>query len=126
MAKKNKGGRPTSMTKETLQKLEQAFSIGASDVEACVYAEIAPATLYNYQEKHPEYLERKTMLKTKPILKARQTVYNNLDDAKHAEWYLERKAKKEFSQKVETEHSGGVKMSINYNGEGKGGDQSDD
>jgi hypothetical protein len=99
---KNKGGRPTVMTEDTLQKLEMAFAIGASDIEACVYADIVPSTLYNYQNDNPEFLERKRMLKDRPLLKARQTVVDNLNDPRHAEWYLERKLKNEFSQRTES------------------------
>lgn len=58
---------------KTLQKMEEAFSWGCSDAEACLYAEIAPATLYNYCKKHPEFLERKEQLKRNPLLLARHS-----------------------------------------------------
>jgi hypothetical protein len=67
-------GRPTIMTPETLQKLEDAFALGCTDLEACVYADISKSTLYNYQEQHPEFVERKEELKEHPVLLARQTV----------------------------------------------------
>jgi len=98
----NKEGRPTVMTDDVLQKLESAFAIGASDIEACTYADISTSTLYNYQNENPEFLERKRLLKEKPLLKARQTVVNSLDDPRHAEWYLERKSKGEFSTREES------------------------
>ncbi len=44
--------RPTSFTKETLQKLEEAFAMDCTDEEACFYANIAPASLYNYQKQN--------------------------------------------------------------------------
>jgi len=99
---KNKGGRPTVMKDEILQKLESVFSYGAPDDEACVYADISPSTLYNYQKQHPEFLERKRLLKNRPILKARQTVVDNLGDPKVAQWFLEHKAKQEFSIRTES------------------------
>jgi len=89
--KKNKGGRPTDMTEATLNKLEEVFAIGGTDLEACFYADISHQTLYNYQEKHPEFLERKQALKERPVLKARQTVVRALDNPKDAQWYLERR-----------------------------------
>lgn len=95
MAKSN-AGRPTVMTELTLKKLEEAFAYGASDNEACFYADISHQTLYDYQKKHPEFIERKEALKERPILTARQTVIDNLSDTKNAQWYLERKRKKEF------------------------------
>ena len=97
-------GKPTKMDELTLKKLEEAFSIGASDKEACFYAGISHQTLYNYQEKHPEYVDRKEALKERPVLMARQTVMNNLaTDVDVAKWYLERKRKAEFSTKTETD-----------------------
>ena len=99
-------GRPTLMTDETLKKLEEAFALGCTDSEACFYADISHQTLYNYQEKHPEFVERKEALKQRPILQARQTVIANLkSDVKNAQWFLERKAKNEFSAKQEVEIS---------------------
>lgn len=100
---KNKGGRPTSVTPETLAKLEQAFSLGCSDLEACIYADISPSILYRFQENNPEFRERKEMLKQKLVLKARTVVANALEkeDENTAKWYLERKARDEFAAKQE-------------------------
>lgn len=94
---KREVGRPTVFTEEVLKKLEEAFSLGCTDKEACLLANISPASLYNYQNENPEFIERKELLKQDPILKARQTVIKALDDPEHAEWYLERKRKGEFS-----------------------------
>ena len=91
-------GRPTIMTPQVLQKLELAFSYGCTDDEACFFADIAPATLYNYQKEYPEFMERKTLLKTRPILLARQTIVNALQtDTRAAQWYLEHRGGAEFS-----------------------------
>lgn len=97
-------GRPTIMTPEIISKLEEVFAIGGSDNEACFYAGIGKSTLYNYQQEHPEFVERKEALKERPILKARQTVVKSLDDADMALKYLERKKKDEFS--IRTEFTG--------------------
>lgn len=108
MAKKNKGGRPTVMTEETLAKLEQGFKIGLTDTECCCYADIDEATLYRYQEKHPEFCEKKRKWKQFPVAKAKNTIFKSLDDPKTAQWYLERKCKAEFStqSKLELESKG--------------------
>lgn len=100
---RKKVGRPTSVTPETLAKLEQAFSLGCSDLEACIHADIAKSTLYDYQGRHPEFAERKEMLKQKLVLKARTVVANALEkeDENTAKWYLERKARDEFAAKQE-------------------------
>lgn len=96
--KKLPTGRPSSLTPETIQKLEEVFSIGASDLEACFYAGISSTTLYNFQQAHPEFLERKKMLKEKPVLKARETVIKNLGNTAVAQWYLEKKKRSEFAK----------------------------
>lgn len=100
-----KVGRPTVMTPEVVAKLEQAFSLGCSDLEACIYADISKQSLYDYQAKFPEFADRKAMLKEKLILKARTIVADALNnkDENTAKWYLERKKKDEFSTKVENE-----------------------
>ena len=99
----NKGGRPSSVTPETLAKLEQSFSLGCSDLEACIYADVSPSILYRFQEKNPEFRERKEMLKQKLVLKARTVVAEALKnkDENTAKWYLERKARDEFAAKQE-------------------------
>lgn len=98
-------GRPTIMTPDIVNKLEQAFSMGCSDIEACLYAGISKQTLYNYQAKNPEFVDRKEQLKEKLVLKARTVIVEALNrkDENTAKWYLERKAKNEFSTKVENE-----------------------
>lgn len=119
--KKHPGGAPTVMVKETLQKLQKAFLMGCTDSEACLYADISMSTLYNYQNDHPEFLEKKDLWKDNPIMKARATVYNALDKPDSAAWYLERKARKEFATRHEvTGAEGGAvevildKMETNY------------
>ncbi len=93
-------GRPTIMTPETISKLEHAFSIGCSDIEACFYADISKSVLYVYQDANPEFKDRKEALKANPIMKARMSVYNKLDeDADLSLKFLERKCKDEFSLK---------------------------
>lgn len=104
---KKTAGRPTVMTPEVVNKLEQAFSMGCSDLEACLFADISKQTLYDYQAKNPEFADRKAMLKETLILKARSVIATSLNnkDENTAKWYLERKAKNEFSTKVEQENT---------------------
>lgn len=97
-------GRPTKLTPETISKLESAFSLGCGDIEACLYADISKTALYNYQQRHPEFVDRKEKLKESLILKSRTVVAEKLNnnDIDTAKWYLERKKKDEFSTKQET------------------------
>ena len=109
---KKKEGRPTKITKTVLQKLEQAFSLGCSDLEACILAKISPSTLYEFQKVNKEFSERKALLKNKPILKARKTVVSKLHNIGAATWFLERRRKDEFSTKVETDMPEEMKESL--------------
>lgn len=98
-------GRPTVMTKVVIKELRKAFLIGATNLEAAIYAGITEKTLYNYIEKHPEFLQQIAFWKADPILKAKQKVVNDINkDTKVAQWYLERRDP-EFKPKQETEHS---------------------
>jgi hypothetical protein len=98
---KNKVGRPTVMTDLTVSKLEEAFALGATDEEACFFADISKQTLYDYQDKYPEFIDRKQALKQRPVLLARTSVVNGLGDPELALKYLERKKKDEFSLRQE-------------------------
>lgn len=100
---KSHAGRPSTMTQDTLQKLEEAFSMGCSDMEACFYAGIAETTLYYYQQDNPDYLRKKELLKQNPLVKARNTIISNLHKADVAQWYLERRNRIEFGNKTETD-----------------------
>lgn len=100
---KNPVGRPTVMTQQTIDKIEYVFAMGGTDIEACLYADISHQTLYDYQEKHPEFIERKINLKQTPMLKARTTILKALDsDTNTARWYAERRDP-EFRPKSETD-----------------------
>ena len=98
-------GRPTVMTEAIVSKLEEAFSIGCSVIEACVYANIGRATLYRYMDANPEFRDRIKELQEKPVLLARQVVLKAMQggDEKTAQWLLERKKRKEFAVRTQME-----------------------
>lgn len=106
----NKGGRPSKMTEQTLEKLREGFMMGYSDREACQYADIDPQTLYNYQKKNDRFFEQKEQWKLNPILKAKKTVFNNLDNPKIAQRYLETKCSDEFSTAQKQQVTGGLEI----------------
>jgi hypothetical protein len=85
-----------------IRKLEEAFSIGASISEACMYANISRDTYYRWIANNKAVQERFEALLEKPILTARQSVVGALKtNPKLALKYLERKRKKEFSPRME-------------------------
>lgn len=107
---KNKVGRPSVMTKTMIGKLEMLFAQGLSDREACLVANISPSTLYDYCNENPEFAERKELLKEQIKITAKLNVAEAIEkkDIDMSKWYLERKAKDEFSTKQEI--SGDIKI----------------
>lgn len=94
------GGRPSKMTPQTIAKLELAFSYGASDYEACYFANISPTTLYEYQKLVPGFAEKKKMLKSAPILLAKEAVVGAFKKRPElALRYLEDRLPNEFNSK---------------------------
>lgn len=73
-------GRPRAVTDEVIRKLEDAFSWGCTDKEACCYAGIGSSTLYDYCVENPKFSERKEDLKNMPVMKARRIIDASLDD----------------------------------------------
>lgn len=95
-------GRPTVMTEETLNKLEDGFVKGLSDREACLYAGISTQTMYNYQHDNPDFIERKELLKDSVKMRAKLNIEEAIQ-AKNlnlSQWYAERRDK-DFSGKQE-------------------------
>lgn len=86
---------------DTIKKLEEAFAIDATVTEACYYADISTVTYYDWIKKNPKLAEKLNRLREKPVLKARMTIAKDLDKVETAKWYVERKVKKEFSNRQE-------------------------
>lgn len=104
-------GRPKKMTPETIQILEGAYLVGATDAEACCHADISMSTLYDYCSKNPKFSDRKELLKNQPIIKAKHIVSNSLDegDLSTAHKVIDRKE----GSKVDIT-SGGKKIENNF------------
>lgn len=98
---KHPGGRPTVMTDQIVNKLREGFMIGYNVSECCAFTEISRETYYNWLERNPEYRDIIADWMEEPILKAKFTVFNNLNDPKIAAWYLERKRRDEFATRQE-------------------------
>ena len=101
-------GRPTDLTDEVRTKIEEAAAIGASLEEIAFYAGVHRNTLHRWMDADEELRCRIEELREKPILKARQTVVQSLDDPNHAFRFLERKKAKEFAPSQKIEHSGAI------------------
>jgi hypothetical protein len=107
----------SKMDAAVIAKLELAFAGGHSDAEACLIAGINQRTLTRYEDKNPEFAEKKELLKNTPILKARQTLNKAIEtNADIAFKFLERKKRDEFGVKTEVDVTslGGRVVSFNY------------
>ena len=96
---------------EVVRLLNEAFALGCTDLEACLYADIGKTALYKYQKAHPDFAERKELLKNRPILQARNSVIQAMrSDGNLALKFLERKLKAEFSLRTEVTGKDGERL----------------
>lgn len=107
-------GRPRRINPETLTKLEYAYSLGCSDREAALYAEIGYSTLTTYLSNNPDFRERRESLKDSMIIKALEANKKLLEDGDpiQTRWYLERRKREEFtlSQDINITASGNLSI----------------
>ena len=107
----------TVMTAVKINEFKRAFSMGFTKAEAILYCDVAERTFFDYCSKNPKFTELIPTLQNMPKLKAKMNVLNSIEnnDAEYtkqkmddSKWYLERKAKDEFSLRTEnkTELSG--------------------
>ncbi len=107
-------GRPSVMTAETIAKLEEAFTHGATDKEAAFIAGIGARTLYDYCQENEEFSQRKEALKDMVKYQARMNIAKaiNAGDKPLSQWYLERKGKDEFSSRTENTGADGTPLTV--------------
>lgn len=105
----NNIGRNTVMTPEVFVKLDEAFSNGATDKEAIFIAGISKDAFYKYVKENPQYNDRIDALRDMIKYQARRNIVRSIREEKEenkrtdtSQWYLERKAKDEFSTRTET------------------------
>ena len=95
-----KVGRPPKINEDCVNKLEQAFSIGASDTEACSFAGISRQAYYVYIKNNPKFLDRINGLKSRLPMKAKTELARMIQNGseKAIFWYLDRSNKREESE----------------------------
>lgn len=107
-------GRPRKINPETLSKLEYAYSLGCSDREAALYANIGYSTLTAYLSNNPDFKERRECLKDSMIIKALESNKRLLEDGDpiQTRWYLERRKREDFtlSQDININASGSLSI----------------
>ncbi len=107
--KKSNAGRPPKITAAVVQKLEGCFRRGLSDEMACLASGISMSALYVYQQAHPEFVERKKLLKSNIKMRAREIIADKIEEGDHeiAKWLLERRDE-EFKPKMKNDFEGGL------------------
>jgi hypothetical protein len=96
----NDVGRPPIITDQVILKLEEAFLMGCTDLEACLFAGISKTPFYTYQDEHPEFKERKELLKENPFIIARKAITDGLkDNEEFSLKYMKNKKNKEFNER---------------------------
>lgn len=110
-------GRPTAMTETVIAKLEEGFLMGFTDREACLYADINPATLYRFCQEHEDFSERKELLKEQTTMRAKRNIAKAINsedkpDKALSQWWLERKNKAEFAQRTELTGKEGESLKV--------------
>lgn len=88
------------------RKIEEAAALDASMEEIAFYAGIHRSTLYEWVAQDKELSNRIQELREQPILKARRTIINALNDPNYSFKYLERKRRKEFGTNIDVTTDG--------------------
>lgn len=107
--KNNKtAGRPTKMTEEVVGKLECAFSKDFNVCEACDYAGIHRDSYYEWLKKDAEFSDRMEQAQTNLKRKAKINIADKIEEGNMdvTKWFLERRAKDEYSVKQSVEVTG--------------------
>lgn len=110
-------GRPSVMTEETIRKLEDAFSWGCTDSEACCFAGIGMSTLYDYCQANPDFSDKKETLKNKPSMKAKRIVDRALDeqDLNTAHRVIDRKEGTKVKAELTGKDGGAIETKATFN-----------
>lgn len=88
-------GRPTVMTPEVIEIIEQELKNGATLAQASFLADISLRTLYNYFTDNPEFKERCDLLQGLVSYRARVNIKNKIEagDIDTSKYWLDRKDK---------------------------------
>lgn len=98
-----------------IAKLEAAFSVGATDEQACMQADISIDALYRYCAKYPEFRNRKEILKTKPNLGAKVTLAVTINERDEKNQPTDRAINVSKWQLEKTESQNYVNKQLNAN-----------
>lgn len=89
---KGKAGRPRVVTPGVVEKLEEAFTVGANITQACDFAGISRDTYYNYCKRNAGFADKVEEWSARTGLRAKYNIYKAIEnkDVDVSKWYLER------------------------------------
>lgn len=89
----------TEFSKNTLRELEDAFSYGMTNTQACLLANISESLFYEVCKNNNSLSERFKALQESPKIAATKNIINaiNQGDVKLSQWYLERRMRERFN-----------------------------
>lgn len=119
MASKKTGkpvGRPTVFTPEVIRKIEEVAALDGTVEEMAYYADIHRDSIYARLKTDQAFSDRIAALRERPVLKARQTISKSLETPQGAQWYLSRKRKKEFAERIEQTGEDGEAIKVSVTG----------
>ena len=92
-------GRPTVITKTTVQKLEEALRDGFSVAMACHLSGISRSSYYDHLSRSPDFSDKMELAQSWATERAKQVVVQEISKGslKAAQWWLERRNKAEFA-----------------------------
>jgi hypothetical protein len=96
---KQKVGRPSVITEDSVRKLEAALAYGLGVNAACYYSGVSRSVYYEHKALDKEFSDKMRMAEEFATLKARQVIINAINEGniKVSMWYLEHKARAEFA-----------------------------
>lgn len=108
-------GRPTKFTKEVLDILRESYLAQATDEQACLMAGITQQALYKYQQRHPEFVDRKKAWKSNLAFQAKKSIQKHIPrDGKLALDVIERLEKKDWSLRTEITGAEGEPFTFSF------------
>lgn len=67
-----------AISESVLQKLKLCFAVWMTDKQACYFCWISERSLYYYQEKNPDFLQEKEILKESVTMQARVNIWRSI------------------------------------------------
>lgn len=103
---------PSKLTPEVRVKIEEVAALDGTVEEMAYYCDVSRQTIYQWLKDNQELSDKVERLRERPVLKARQTIAKSLDNPQSAQWYLTRKRKKEFAERIEQTGADGKELAV--------------